>query len=469
MRASYHKDATRFSYAPPSAHLGLLGLALLIFGLLVWRMDLLTAELLPFVVPYMWGLRCMLLGAAALALVVAIILAIVMPNSVRICRMVRRALYCPAYGNPLRLNDGDLLPRIKCRRDGYKYALTIYIIGRTVDTVQDLAPYISASLSGRYRNYASGKPDTDEAYNTVTYWIEDVLADRSIKATDVGQLRPTSPTTLRVQEGTNIDLTTSGSMVVAGKTRSGKTTGIIALLLQALMAGPDEYGSRICVIDPKRAELSRLPGVVTIDEDGGARAILAAMRAFADLVTKRQAVLNELSDKTGDAVHWWDAGMHVSFLFLDEFVALRDIFPKKGPKDDPDYCVDTFDAYLKRIVTMGASAGCYVIISIAEVSVGAGGLPTMLQSAMSTRILFKPTEKEGKKLWDTDDVDVMPKRFYKAGEAWFSSTDGEHEDICKVRFPRMGFQVYRELGRLLREYKTPADAAPSEAEAQRRD
>lgn len=59
MRASYHKDATRFSYAPPSAHLGLLGLALLVLGLLIWRLELLLAESVPFlaryIAPHMWA------------------------------------------------------------------------------------------------------------------------------------------------------------------------------------------------------------------------------------------------------------------------------------------------------------------------------------------------------------------------------------------------------------------------------
>ena len=72
--------------------------------------------------------------------------------------------------------------------------------------------------------------------------------------------------------------------------------------------------------------------------------------------------------------------MHPSFLFIDEYVALRTVFPPKAAKDS-DYCVNTFDSVIKRIVTMGASAGCYVIISIAEASVQEGGLPAMLRSA----------------------------------------------------------------------------------------
>lgn len=68
----------------------------------------------------------------------------------------------------------------------------------------------------------------------------------------------------------------------------------------------------------------------------------------------------------------WEAGMHPSFLFLDEYVACRSLLPKKPARDD-GYCLATFDDLIKRIVTMGAPAGCYVIISIARASVDEGG------------------------------------------------------------------------------------------------
>lgn len=252
-------------------------------------------------------------------------------------------------------------------------------------------------------------------------------------------------------------------MLVAGKTRSGKTTGIIALLIQALQCGRDKYGSEIIIVDPKQAELSRLPHVVTLDEDGEAKEILAAMRLFADSITRRQRALNDLSERTGDAVKWWDAEMHPSILFLDEYVALRSIFPAKAAKDTPEYCLATFDSLIKRIVTMGASAGCYVIISIAEASVQEGGLPAMLRSAMSTRILFRPTRAEGLLIWDKAKLDAMPERVYAPGDAWFSSTDGIHDAVSYVHFPVMNFKVYAELGRLLTLYyqDAPDDAPPA--------
>lgn len=150
------------------------------------------------------------------------------------------------------------------------------------------------------------------AFNHVNFVAEDVTIDRAIVAQSVNDLRTDSPTTLKIQDGTTIDLTTSGSIIEAGKTRSGKTTGVIALLLQALAWGKDKFGSMIIIIDPKRAELSRLFGVVTLDEDGGGRAILAALQKFAELITTRQAVLNERSEEAGDAVHWY-APMPVVF------------------------------------------------------------------------------------------------------------------------------------------------------------
>ena len=347
------------------------------------------------------------------------------------------------------------------------YDLTVTAGAVTVETIAGAASAISSALNGRYVRYAITQTDTGVAFDKVTFRVEDVLVDRSLTFEKAEDMRPASPTRLQVQAGTEIDLTTSGSMLVAGKTRSGKTTGIIALLLQALQCGRDEYGSEIVIIDPKQAELSRLPYVVTLDEDGEARGILRTLGRFFASSVSRQAVLNGLSDRSGDAVKWWDAGMHPSFLFLDEYVALRSIFPAKSTKDDPDYCLATFDGLLRRIVTMGASAGCFVIISIAEASVQEGGLPAMLRSAMSTKVLFRPTLPEGRLMWDSDKLaDFSAGRVYGPGDAWFSSTDGLHDNVSYVHFPRMDFPVYRELGCLLTEYyrDSPMTTTPPAAE-----
>ena len=470
---TYHHEVGPLAYASPGVKLLLLGfLALLVAGVLALGCrGLASAAGVPLV-----GAVGRMMGRAAaaglcvgiVAVIAAVVVHILAPDRAKIRHKVRRALCHPARGNPLHMKDGELLPAVKCKDIGNGvYELTIVAKSCTVETITDAASAISTAINGRYVRYAVTQTDTGVAYDQVTFRIEDVMLDRSLTFETVEDMRPVSPTRLRVQDGTEIDLTTSGSMLVAGKTRSGKTTGIIALLLQVLLAGRDEHGSEVTIIDPKQAELSRLPYVVTLDTDGEARDILQALKRFALSITLRQKTLNNLSEQTGDAVKWWDAGMHPSFLFLDEYVSLRAILPAKASKDAPDYCLATFDSYIKRIVTMGASAGCYVIISIAEASVQEGGLPAMLRSAMSTRILFRPTRPEGLLIWDKSKLDTMPERVYGPGDAWFSSTDGEHDAVSYVHFPIMEFAVYRELGRLLSLYyknSNPAEAPPPPSE-----
>ena len=114
------------------------------------------------------------------------------------------------------------------------------------------------------------------------------------------------------------------------------------------------------------------------------------------------------------------------------------MFPKKGTKNSPGYSIEQFDSFVKRIVTMGASAGCYMIISIAEASVDEGGLPSMIRSAMSTRVLFQPTLTEGRLIWGGSNEKLKNfavDRVYGKGDAWFSSTDGVHDVVSFVHFP----------------------------------
>lgn len=193
--------------------------------------------------------------------------------------------------------------------------------------------------------------------------------------------------------------------------------------------GRDRYGSEVIIIDPKQAELSRLPYTVTLDANGEAKDILAALKRFTDTIKRRQQILNGLFVERGDAVKWWDAGFHPSFIFIDEYISCRTLFPSRAGKDD-NYCLATFDGLMKRIITMGVSAGCFCIISIAEASVQEGGLPSMLRSAMSTKVLFKPTLSEARLLWDSKKLeDFSTSRVYGPGDAWFSSTNGVHDAV----------------------------------------
>ena len=407
-----------------------------------------------------FGLNPIIGKASAIFMVTAIVLFTVSlalyiagGDSKRIENCVKKRLFDPRYGNPLGFREGELFPPIKCQRVNRRtFELTIKAVSCTVEDLLKIVPVISSSINGKYSQYAVVSSEADEAFNGVAYRIEDVLADKSLTVNSAEGLKSPDKTRIPIDRETFIDLKTSGSILVAGKTRSGKTTGIIAILLSVLQHGRDEYLSNVIIIDPKLAELSRIPRTITVNPNGDAEPVIAKMKEFEETMRTRQEVLNRLSEKTGNAVKWWDAGMNPSFLFIDEYVTLKCLL-RKPAKGDGGFNLAGFEGLLKRIITMGASAGCFVIISIAEASVEEGGLPSMLKSAMTTKILFKPTVEEARLIWNSEQLKSLNVgHIYGAGDCWFSSTDGVHDAPCYLHFPNMEFEVYAELGRLMTEY-----------------
>lgn len=391
---------------------------------------------------------------SAVLLMVAFVFLLFTPDTIRMKYMIRKALYHPKYGNPLKLKEGDVMPYItvkQSKNNNACYEIKIETMGCNVDTLSKIIADINAALGGRFKNFTVVSLEQDTAGNHVTYVIADVQSSKKLTCHSLKDLSTKEKNLIRVDKETCLDLRHSGSMLFAGKTRSGKTTGIISLLMQILKLGRDDFGSLVTIIDPKRAELSVLEHVCSPDKDGDMSRCMQAIEIFLTRMSERQQELNRLSKKSGNAVRWWEAGMHPSFLFIDEFVAMCSMLPKKAPKDK--CCLENFNSLIKQIATMGSSAGCYVIISIAEASVGEGGIPSMLKAAMGTKVLFRPTLNEAKLLWENSDMlKALPERNYGAGDAWFSSTDGVHDNVSFVQFPELKFGEYAELNRLLKEY-----------------
>lgn len=453
----YHKKSCR--YIPPAIKILIAGEFSLLIAMLLNVLKCMSKSDILEINSIMGKVSYIFVIIATAFLILSFILYITSSDSKQIEYCIKKRLFDPGYGNPLGFEENELLPTVKCERiNKTAFTLTIETSTCTVDDLINLSTVISSSINGRYKQYAVTSVETDIAFNKVTYRIENVLEDKSLKINLVEELKMLDKTKIPIDKETYIDLTTSGSILCCGKTRSGKTTGIISILMSVLQHGRDEFLSNVMIIDPKGAELSRLPYVITLNSYGQAENVLDQMKEFEKTVRYRQEALNKRSEKTGDAVKWWDAGMNPSFLFIDEYVALRSLLPARATKGDGGYNVKGFDDLLKRIITMGASAGCFVIISIAEASVEEGGLPSMLKSAMTTKILFKPTPEEARLIWNSERLKVLnTERKYSAGECWFSSTDGVHDMPGYLRFPDMKFKVYEELGRLLKEYYAPKE------------
>lgn len=463
---SYYTQVSFLRYLAPSSKVISLGALTLVLSVIVFILKLGLAHFSVIAAGYFENITVIatlislatkagiiLLICSTILIIIGIIWRIKMNDATRIKVMITRGLFYYAYGNPLHLKEGERLPTIKCKSLGLgQYELTLSVGSASFEEIQKLSSAISSCLNDKYERYAVTQTIGDLAFNIVSFLIDDVTVDRTLIVKQPSELKSDNPTLIPIQKGTSIDFTSSGSILISGKTRSGKTTGAISILISALLEGRDRHGSEIIIIDPKMAELSRLPFTFTLDNNGEAKMILKAMHRFEETIKKRQKILNDLSEKKGDIIKWWEAGMHMSFIFMDEFIALKSLFPRKN-KDNADYNIDLFDNTLKRIITMGASAGCFAIISIAEASVNEGGLPAMLRSAMSTKILFRPTMPEARLMWDSELLkDLNSGRKYCPGDAWFSSTDGVNDNPKFVHFPQMEFPAYGELGRLLKSY-----------------
>ena len=464
MPRRYKETASVLRYLNPSTNALIAGVSLSVFAALILlaahilalfsTTDTLGANFMsvPAIVLQIGGY---VLAVAGLSLTATGLISLVtMSEARKITHQTRKALYLPAKGNPLKLKDGELLPKVKTKKiDEGKFELSVSTSSVTVEEIGKAASAISSGLSRRFRNYAVVKRVDSIARNDVTFTLADVTVDRAIKVSSIEQLKPLSPTKLIVQKGTYIDLTASGSILLCGATRSGKSMTATSLLGQVLQVPRSKY-SEVLLIDPKRAEISQLPHTVTLDDDGEARAILKAMQKFAETVTKRQEVINECTRRTGKTTKYYNAGLSPNFIFIDEYISLRSLLPKRASKDDPNYSVEVFDSLLKRIAHMGNSAGCFVMLSIAQASTEQG-LPTALRSAMTTRILLRPTPEDGRLLgWNSEMVETLPKLDYSAGQAWFSSSDGIHHHPSLVHFPVYSdnFKDMEELSRLLIEY-----------------
>ena len=325
-----------------------------------------------------------LLSVACILFVVAITEFILRSNKRRIQYLLQRKFCEVKYGNPLNLKEGEYLPVIKVFEHPKGYKIRISCKSAKFSDLLNLDSSISSYLTGRFNNFSVITKTQDIACNYVEYIIQDVVsnANKQIIYNSIEDI-PSDVTKRYIRDDVYIDYSKvlNSSVLICGRSRSGKTTGCIStIILPTLKQGADKFGSKVIIIDPKSAELSRCPFTFSPDINGNAEKILKVINGFNDIRVKRQQVLNQYKG----SVKWFQIGMKPAILFIDEFLSFLDLFPVKPPKDNPHYCLSYIQSLLQQIATMGASAGCFLIISVAEASVGAGGIPSILKITRET-------------------------------------------------------------------------------------
>lgn len=97
--------------------------------------------------------------------IIALAAHFLMPDTFRICLLVKRGLFDPAYGNPLHFHDGDLLPKVSCKQIGAGvYQLTMSVTSCLADDLVKASTAISSCLNKRkFRRFAVTQTDTDIA------------------------------------------------------------------------------------------------------------------------------------------------------------------------------------------------------------------------------------------------------------------------------------------------------------------
>lgn len=140
MNKKYRKNAAPLRFASPSTVFAVLGALALLAGGVIWELAI-TLSRSGAALAYPVSVSAIvILGVGTFGLGLAAMLALALPDDMRICQMVRRGLFDPAHGNPLNLKDGEILPPVACTAiktdDGYRrYILRIFVKSCTADDI----------------------------------------------------------------------------------------------------------------------------------------------------------------------------------------------------------------------------------------------------------------------------------------------------------------------------------------------
>ena len=260
-------EQSRVAFWPPMKKITLLGYIFLALGTLplffansLHQLGSYDGVNLEAIVDFVAGWMLTFAGISLLLFCIAFLVDRYTPERIAIRQMLRYRLFSKAGGNPLGLKNESAIPSLNVKDDGEgRYRVIIDTTACSADTLVKLPKIISSGLIDNYAGWAVVAVEEDPASSYVSYIIEDVTRSRKIVATHLEDIYGDCLSVIIIQKGFALDLTKSGSILICGKTRSGKTTAVECILMQVLVHGPDRFGSKVLILDPKGAELSRLP------------------------------------------------------------------------------------------------------------------------------------------------------------------------------------------------------------------
>ena len=196
--------------------------------------------------------------------------------------------------------------------------------------------------------------------------------------------------------------------LIAGTTGSGKTYFVNYLICNLIYQGAD-----ITFIDPKFADIKAMGEIVNplktaCEENQIARLV----REFSETMVERQKII---ADSRKVNATYRDFNMSPQFLIFDELSA----FKSTGNKNT----VTEVEAYLKKIILMGRSVGCFVILIAQQPN--ATIIETGIRDQLGLKVALGNIKEELRRMMFGTDIKLHTLDYRLKGVGYISLSNGE--------------------------------------------
>lgn len=215
--------------------------------------------------------------------------------------------------------------------------------------IEKMTEDINASFRGKLADYAVTSALITENGLTYKFNLEDKGSDKTWRPATLKAMKQKSHV-LKLQKGLSINLADSPHVIIWGKSGSGKSTAILAIILQLFMQGAETY-----FIDPK-TEFSAFKEFYPADmiaED--TESILELLRRICSEMRARQKeVARGVRERKKLGLRAYDLGMKPLVVVADEIGSAVAMMDSKQKKE--------FLGLLTQIVQKGRSVSCFAIV-----------------------------------------------------------------------------------------------------------